>query len=210
MLQQPEVFLEDGQRGESHSLKNDPNDHDLLTFDLPFDFPNSVSGFSFCDTQLSGSEADSCEVASTKSCSDDTALSVSSGDSFTPNIAIPFSFADCSTSSGCYDNAPVHNCSIPVDSTAFNLKELINYSNEEKRRLAEKQRRLRRIMILKQKRALGLISVNNCRKVRYQQKQVTAMQKTRINGKFSCNELFLAVLLNKHSISLWLIYPLSL
>lgn len=183
------MFLEDGGRGESHSLKNDPNDHDLLTFDLPFDFPNSVSGFSFCDTQLSGSEADSCDVTSTKSGSDDTALSVSSGDSFTPNIAIPLSFVDDNSSSGSYDNAQlVQSCYFPVNSSAFSLKELVNSSSEEKRRLIEKQRRLRRRMILKQKRALGLISVNNCRKVRYQQKQVTAMQKTRINGKFSCNE----------------------
>ena len=47
-----------------------------------------------------------------------------------------------------------------------------------------KQRRLYRMLVVKKKRALGLINIANSRVVRYRQKQVTAMQKARSNGKF--------------------------
>ena len=45
-------------------------------------------------------------------------------------------------------------------------------------------RRLRRMQIVKQKRALGLISIANSYAVRYNQKRLTALQKCRNNGKF--------------------------
>lgn len=45
-------------------------------------------------------------------------------------------------------------------------------------------RRLARMQILKQKRALGLIHIANSYAVRYNQKRLTALQKSRYNGKF--------------------------
>lgn len=45
-------------------------------------------------------------------------------------------------------------------------------------------RRLRRMQIVKQKRALGLINIANSYAVRYNQKRLTALQKCRSNGKF--------------------------
>ena len=45
-------------------------------------------------------------------------------------------------------------------------------------------RRLVRMQILKQKRALGLIHIANSYAVRYNQKRLTALQKSRYNGKF--------------------------
>ena len=45
-------------------------------------------------------------------------------------------------------------------------------------------RRLARMQILKQKRSLGLIHIANSYAVRYNQKRLTALQKSRYNGKF--------------------------
>ena len=45
-------------------------------------------------------------------------------------------------------------------------------------------RRLVRMQILKQKRSLGLIHIANSYAVRYNQKRLTALQKSRYNGKF--------------------------
>ena len=46
-------------------------------------------------------------------------------------------------------------------------------------------RRLYRKQILKKKRELGLINIANSKVIRYKQKQTTAMQKNRCNGKFA-------------------------
>ena len=42
------------------------------------------------------------------------------------------------------------------------------------------------MLILKKKRELGMINIANSKVIRYKQKQTTAMQKLRCNGKFAC------------------------
>ena len=41
------------------------------------------------------------------------------------------------------------------------------------------------MLVVKKKRELGLINIANSKVIRYKQKQTTAMQKNRCNGKFA-------------------------
>ena len=58
-------------------------------------------------------------------------------------------------------------------------------------------RRLRRMMIVKKKRELGLINIANSKTVRYAQKQSTAFKKARLNGKFTAVSAFVESVCNK-------------
>ena len=62
--------------------------------------------------------------------------------------------------------------------------------------LSCKQRRFRRMQIIKKKRELGLISTANCRAIRYQLKQTSAKRRIRENSMFSTYNSFFCVLLN--------------
>lgn len=179
------MFLAGAYEREDHSVA-DSVDIVTPTFDLTLDTPYSESSLNCFDSFSHVSETESLDLHASESTEVDypNPVSVSFGSSYTPNIAIPSSIPT---------NVP--ELLLP---SVMNTPPILPYakasalpmSSEEKRRFVEKQRRLRRMHILKQRRALGLISVSNCRKVRYQQKQVTAMQKTRVNGKFSCSDQF--------------------
>ena len=58
-------------------------------------------------------------------------------------------------------------------------------------------RRLRRMIIVKKKRELGLINIANSKAVRYTQKQTTAFKKARRNGKFTAVSAFVYSVCNK-------------
>ena len=56
-----------------------------------------------------------------------------------------------------------------------------------------KLRRQRRMMIIKKKRAMGLISFANCRAVRYKHMQSSARMKSRFKGRFVSNDFYSSV-----------------
>ena len=193
-----EVFLEEENGDECHSMFSDSNttiptidqtsdplfsDFDFMNFDINVNAFNGASAI--IDNDMI---EDSSSTTIVKDCSAENGFfpfSVSSEDDsiHAPNIAIP---------SGVVDESPANfELLLPVENSPVSVPMNHYYmskSKDEIRRMEEKKRRMRRFFILKQKRAQGLISVDNCRKVRYHQKQITAFQKNRVNGKFSCND----------------------
>ncbi|CBK24180.2 uncharacterized protein [Blastocystis hominis] len=79
---------------------------------------------------------------------------------------------------------PLDGSSSDLDSEPKPLNTSITHYSDQERLLC-KQRRLYRKQILKKKRELGLINIANSKVIRYKQKQTTAMQKNRCNGKFA-------------------------
>lgn len=175
-----EVFLENTYEREYHS-SIDSTQSINSSIDLTLDSPNSDSGFNYFDSLSLVSETESNGLQQNSSfgsvCDNESSqlFPVSFGNSNVPNIAIPSYIPSAEVCAGGPDlrlSNPVCPLDYATQSNSFYL--------------AAKKRRLQRMSIIKQKRALGLISAGNCRKVRYKQKQVTAFQKTRVNGKFSC------------------------
>ena len=197
-MNQPEVFLLSGNESESHSLESDSTTYSSInpTFDLTLDNSFSESGLHSFETKCNDYEIGIMDgQGAGSSTEDDCSCAISSEGVTMPNIAIP-SFITDEDSSVCQSDdslfiQPILSSSLVKPAyTPEPFDQDESSKEKELHRLMGKQRRLRRSMILKQKRALGLISINNCRKVRYQQKQVTALSKNRVNGKFSCNEVF--------------------
>ena len=89
------------------------------------------------------------------------------------------------------DSRSVVSDALDTDSSSSSSYQMIKSDMistlHEQRRLACKQRRLRRMMIVKKKRELGLISYLNSKTVRYKQMQSSARLKSRYKGRFVAN-----------------------
>lgn len=167
------MFLPQGFESASHSLEDD----------VPLAYPPTID--STLDFSFSDSFPFDCDFPPVPSDIDQSDLCVSSvdppepferspnsaGDNVIPNIALPSEWV----------RTPVEpqlpRCEA-TSSPALTCKQRwVSFVRVMCRRLV-------RMQILKQKRALGLIHIANSYAIRYNQKRLTALQKSRYNGKF--------------------------